>query len=83
MAKRRAYVHAGVISNGYITVQHALNIQDSYAPLCQIGRNDTALIIYNTFDITPNSFKLGLMAVDGYVLSQPTDGQNINIIWTY
>ena len=75
-------VSSGTVSNGYVTINHNLNISDMI-PICQVGSNDAAILIYNMHFIDNNSFQVGVMYVNGYILSVIPDGTTINIIWTY
>ena len=82
LAKKRAIVSSGTVSNGYVTINHNLNISDMI-PVCQVGNNGTAILIYTTKVIDSNSFQVGVMYANAYSLSAIPDGTSINIIWTY
>lgn len=78
-AKTKAYTYTGAVGNdGYIIVPHNLNIQ-SYTPLIQLS-GPHAFISYGIRDITKNSFKIGIMIADNYVLTQAA-GQTITVYY--
>ena len=72
----------GTVSNGYVTIKHNLNISDM-TPICQVGNNGTDVLIYITQVIDNNSFRVGVVYANNYILSVIPDGTTINIIWTY
>ena len=75
-------VSSGTVSNGYVTIKHNLNISDMM-PICQVGNNGTAVLIYITQVIDNNSFRVGVMYANGYSLSAIPNDTILNIIWTY
>ena len=63
-------------NDGYMTITHNAGLI-SYLPFVCIGTNNEALIIYNVRNITNNSFDVGVMRSNNYVLSQIPSGTNV------
>lgn len=51
--------------------------------VCTAISNGHAVVAYGVAIVTPNYFTVGVMYVDGYVMSAPPDGSQVSIIWTY